>query len=277
MWGNWVYHSGLAGVISFCLGFVARCPLPVFCRAWLFGRFSAVFGLNLAEVGAPLTSYSSFDQFFTRSLCFDSRSIDEDSGTVVCPVDGVLLASGVISGDRVIQVKGVDYSLSSLLGPLFSETYRDGYFLTWYLSPKDCHRIFSPVAGEVSRACWIPGKLFPVREPYISGLPGLYVKNERVISELKMASGSCAVVKVGAFNVGRISLPYDPGFVTHRFESHYQLKSYPNRPTIEKCGWLGTFHLGSTVVVVFEKDRFKSDVLALGQQYSYGQRIGCMT
>jgi phosphatidylserine decarboxylase len=76
------------------------------------------------------------------------------------------------------------------------------------------------------------------------------VRNERVIVFIETrALGRVAVVLVGAFCVGRITVPMLPAPVVP--EGHHRIE--PPRPVL-RGHEVGTFHLGSTVVVLVAAD-----------------------
>jgi phosphatidylserine decarboxylase len=272
MIGSWFYATLLSNWISRLSGYAASIPLPVFFREMGYKGFASVFGINLSEVEKELKTFRSFNAFFTRSLRSDKRPISHQPGDVVSPVDGTLLIHGPIENGNLIQAKGVVYSITHLLG-YDASAYNGGYFLTFYLSPKDCHRVFCPVDGQVSRCVHIPSRLFPVREPYISGLEGLYTKNERLTTVLETPKGDCAVVQVGATNVGAMTTTYDTSVVTNCGKIAIS-RTYPTPFTFKKGDWIGTFYLGSTVVLCFQKGVFTPhDQLKLGP-IKYGETIG---
>jgi phosphatidylserine decarboxylase len=66
-------------------------------------------------------------------------------------------------------------------------------------------------------------------------------------------------VAVGAYNVGRISAAYDPewyaGWVTNRAGTEPETRVYDPPHRLHRGDEIMTFHLGSTVVLVFERDR----------------------
>jgi phosphatidylserine decarboxylase len=252
------------------------CPIPVFLRAWAYTRFAHFFGINLTEVEKALSEYSSLDDFFTRALKPEARPMGVHEKQVLSPVDAVLLASGPLQKGTLIQAKGISYALHDLMGDS-SSLFQSGYFMTFYLSPRDCHRIFSPVAGKVIRSTVIPGRLFPVREPYISGFSGLYTRNARVVTILETESGRVAVVMVGAFNVGKMDVTYDPSVHSAYFSRTIRHRDYSGGDAFSPGDWLGTFHLGSTVVLVMENEGFSPrGELTWGTPVRYGQPIGWM-
>ena len=237
------YHA-----ISFLTGVIARLSVPIF----IVQFFANSFGIKINEAEKPLSEYRSIDAFFTRGLRSELRPISETE--IVSPVDGQVLEYGRISNGKLIQAKGLFYSLESLIPLPSASDFKDGHFVTIYLSPKDCHRIFSPVSGTVLASRIVPGKVLPVREPYISGHPNLYVENTRLITLLSSAVGKVAVVKVAALNVSSISTECQVG------------------ASVSKGQHLATFHLGSTVVLLFEKNAMEEFSFS-STHIKYGESI----
>lgn len=81
--------------------------------------FSSQFAniLSLSEVGeSDLHKYPNLAAFFYRELKPGVRPIDPSPNTVVSPADGTVLQYGTIDNGKVEQVKGITYTLESLLG-----------------------------------------------------------------------------------------------------------------------------------------------------------------
>jgi phosphatidylserine decarboxylase len=70
--------------------------------------------MNLAKT--KVSDFTSFNDFFIRTLNKEARPIDMDPNTLISPGDGRLLAYDNISMHKLIQVKNLTYSLSELLG-----------------------------------------------------------------------------------------------------------------------------------------------------------------
>ena len=232
--------------------FITELWIPPFCRSFIFTLFSNTFGINITEAEHPLSTYTSFDSFFTRNLKKGCRSFNEDSNIVSSPVDALLLETGVITQQSLIQAKGLNYSLSELCPNMDMTSFENGSFSTLYLSPKDCHNIYAPMDGTLTQITHVPGKLYPVREPYISNFKNLYTKNERLNLYFDTPKGKIVVVLVGAFNVGTMSTPLDADWSTNSFTLTVRSKLYSNID-VKKGDKIGTFHLGSTVVLLTEK------------------------
>lgn len=252
---------------------IARTPIPTPFRKLAFRRFAASFGLNLNEVKAPLSSFKNFDAFFTRELKPESRPISNQAFTLVSPVDAEVLEFGHIQHGQLIQAKGVTYSLQEFLGSYPTEDYEKGSFITLYLSPADCHRIFSPAEGNVRAWHHIPGYLYPVREPHISKTKDLYVENERLFTLIEAQGFNVLVGKVGATNVGTMSLTYDT-LKTNRFFQKEDTKYFNIPIQVEPGDHISTFHLGSTVVMITDKRvRFSCKQK---QRVKYGEPIAVL-
>lgn len=252
---------------------IARTHIPYPLRSFAFKRFAASFGLNLSEVKEPLTSYSSFNAFFTRELKPESRPISDQAFTLISPVDAQILEFGHIQHGQLIQAKGVTYSLQDFLGSFPAEEYDKGSFVTLYLSPADCHRIFSPIEGNVRAWHHIPGYLYPVREPHISKTKDLYVENERLFTLIETPSVNVLVGKVGATNVGTMSLTYDT-LKTNRLFQKEKTKYFDIPTQVQPGDHISTFHLGSTVVLITDQRvRF---TCSEKQVVKYGQPIATL-
>jgi phosphatidylserine decarboxylase len=99
----------------------------------------------------------------------------------------------------LIQAKGSEFDLATLLGrrPAAARLEGGAYVIT-YLSPKDYHRVHSPV-GARSWGGARAGTLFSVGAASIRREPGLFVRNERFITLIEMDGGGLvAVVMVAA-------------------------------------------------------------------------------
>lgn len=213
------------------VGWAAAAQAPQFLVQRLIRWFACMYKINLDEATRPISEYSSLGAFFTREIRSECRPIS--SATVVSPTDGDVISTGHVSDGMVVQVKGRTYSVASLLGGSHTN-YQS--FATIYLSPKDCHRIFSPVQGQIVSIRLIPGCLYPVRQKQLRAIPHLYCKNERLVSIITVAGGhQVALVAVGALNVGSMTTTFDRGKLP--------LSITPGE-------WIKTFHLGSTVVVL---------------------------
>lgn len=262
------------GFISRIVGFITRIPFPPFILNPVINRYCSGYGVNREEIHYPEGGFKTFNQFFTRRLKAGARVIDSAGDSVISPVDARIDQFGRIDDTRIIQAKGVDFSLADLLP---SDRYRffvDGSFITLYLSPADYHRIHSPVGGSLTGYYVIPGKLFTVQDFMVRGMRGLFSVNERVISYIETGRGMVAACKIGAMNVGRITLSYADVATNGAFRNRREF-FFPDdkKPLVEKGEELGIFNLGSTIILLFQKDMIRFDGIACGSTIRMGERI----
>jgi phosphatidylserine decarboxylase len=264
-------------MLSRAFGALTRVPMPrVFLRRFI-AWYTAKFGVNASEYVEPAGGFRTINEFFTRKLKDGVRPVDGDPQSVVSPVDARVDQYGRIDAEKLIQAKGIDYRLSELVPSEMHRHFLDGEFITLYLSPGDYHRIHSPVKGTIEGYFHVPGKLFTVQEFMVQSLPDLFSINERLISYVRAPGGMAAVCKVGATNVGRISLSYDTVITNRTFRSRKErLYGDGEKKEIGRGGELGTFNLGSTVVLLFEKGMVRFDPLELGSRVKLGQRIAAL-
>ena len=210
--------------------------------------------MDLSEAATPLRSHPTVSALFTRPLRPGVRSWPPAESVAGSPVDGVMGQAGRIEEGRLLQAKGRSYTAAALLDDrATAERFHDGVFATVYLSPRHYHRIHAPVAGRVGRARHVPGRLLPVNRPAVRLVDRLFPRNERLICLLEETPlGAMAVVAVGAFNVGRITAAFDDRLVTNRRSARAETRVYHPPVAVERGDEIMTFHLGSTVVLLFE-------------------------
>ena len=255
-------------------GLLADAKLPRFLLTLLIRLFSWKYGVNLEESSKQVSEYKNFNEFFTRKLLPDVRSLDPDKEAVLSPVDGILGESGVISNGILIQAKGLEYRLADLLKDSEkSKLYDGGIFITIYLAPYNYHRIHSMVSGEVSQFCYVPGDLWTVSPLGVHHVPELFARNERLITFFETDKGECAIVKIGATVVGRIRVVYHD-ISSNRFGATFQKSVLEPPLRVERGDEVGLFELGSTVICLFRPGQIELKDLKINQEILFGQAIG---
>ena len=112
---------------------------------------------------------------------------------------------GRIEQGLLIQAKQHDYSVRSLLANAEdAERFKDGSFITVYLSPRGYHRIHMSDGGTLTSMTHVPGRLFSVAPSSVETIPSLFARNERVVTLFETPNGAMAMVLVGAMNVAAI-------------------------------------------------------------------------
>lgn len=262
---------------SALIGWGATKTVPHMLRPLAYRAFARAVGANLEEAELALDAYPSFGEFFARRLRNGARAIDPDRRAIISPCDGVVAAVGTTEGGTLVQAKGRHYTLAELLASdSLARKLEGGAYATIYLSPRDYHRVHTPCTGRILAYGYVPGALWPVNPRIVSRVDGVFSRNERVVIELNCPElGDVALVMVGAAGVGNIVL---------RGRGDQQLSSAALRSANERHRMeldlqltrgdeLGAFRLGSTVIIVFGRDRARL-ALVEGQTLSFGEAIG---
>jgi len=219
---------------------------------WFVGHY----GVNMEEAANPaIESYATFNEFFTRALRPGARPLA--GADYICPVDGAISQFGAIDDDQIVQAKDHNYSVVALVGGDrdLAAQFQHGSFATLYLSPKDYHRVHMPCEGRLKRMIFVPGSLFSVNPVTARNVPGLFARNERAVCVFDSELGPFVLVLVGATIVGSMETVWhgivNPPGTRQVREWHYQ----PQDWVFKKGDEMGRFSLGSTIVVLFPKER----------------------
>lgn len=240
------------------------------------------YGVNMAEaVETNPDVYASFNDFFTRSLKPEVRSVAQGREQICCPADSTISQLGHIMELTIFQAKGHDYSLVELLGGSEERArpFRGGEFATMYLSPGDYHRVHMPFFGQLKEMVYIPGRLFSVSPDFTETVPRLFARNERVVCLFDTSHGPMIVVLVGAIFVGSIETVW-AGEVTPPTGKRIKVVRYGNidekEIQLEKGEELGRFNMGgSTIIVLFGPGCVKWDrELEATTRVKFGQLLG---
>lgn len=241
--------------LSRVVGKLAASENPII-KNTVIQAFKAQYGIDMsiAEQSNAL-KFKSFNEFFTRSLKEGVRQIDTDSHSIVSPADGAISQLGKIEEGNIFQAKGQSFSVEKLIAdPQLAEPFKNGHFATVYLSPKDYHRVHMPFAGTLTETLYVPGELFSVNQTTAENIPGLFARNERMVCLFDTELGRMAVVLVGAMIVAGIET-----VATGKVKPSGHLELNQHNLFLEKGAELGRFYLGSTAVVLFEKDKMQWD------------------
>lgn len=223
---------------------------------WFVRRYRVVMD---EAANSDIGSYTTFNQFFTRPLRAGVRPLANSA--LICPVDGAISQFGPIEQGQLFQAKGHHYSAQALVGgdATLAARFNAGSFACLYLSPKDYHRIHMPCDGKLLEMTYVPGDLFSVNPTTAANVPGLFARNERVVCVFESeAYGKFVMVLVGATIVGSMA--------TIWHEAKNQIINPPRHGrtvkwdysdqaiTLKQGNEMGRFLLGSTVVMLFEKN-----------------------
>jgi phosphatidylserine decarboxylase len=286
-------RARVGAAYSAVVGWGATQALPARLRGLAYRAFARAVGANLDEVELDLARYPSLGDFFARKLRPGARVIDPAPGAIISPCDGVIAARGIAVAGSLVQAKGRSYRLAELVadGELAARL-TGGAYATIYLSPRDYHRVHTPVDARIAGYDYLPGSLWSVNPRVAARRDGIIARNERVVFRMNAGPLGCvALVMVGAGGVGNIRLapalsgaggrgglgdPGEPGDVID--SAAWRSAREPRRVELSEVAVargdeLGAFRLGSTVVVVFEPGKVE---LAgeVGDPVRFGQRLG---
>ena len=246
----------------------------------LIRGFLRLYDVNLDEVRLEVPEdFDTFNDFFVRELRDGARNIDPDPDAFVSPADGTLSQAGAIRGDRLLQAKGIDYTLADLLAIDLddSKVFADGTFATIYLAPYNYHRVHAPLDGTLVSAHYVPGDLFSVNDATAKHVSGLFRRNERLNLHFETAAGRMVLIFVGALNVGSISTPWSGEIRPRKSGVVERLNLSAHSCDVKKGDLLGWFNMGSTVIVLLPEGSCRwQDDLVPGATTRMGTRIGTL-
>lgn len=221
-------------------------------------------------------AFPFFNAFFTRALKAGARTAPEDPAAIACPADGRVSQLGRIIDGRILQAKGRDYSVAELIGDAkTAESFRDGSFITVYLSPRDYHRVHAPLAGTLRETLHIPGRIFSVAPGTVEDVPNLFARNERLVCHFDGEHGPFSVILVGAMLVSGIETVWS-GVEVPPYARSVTRKSFADRAVrLARFDELGRFNMGSTVIFLLPPGVAELDATLLAESpVKVGQAIG---
>ncbi|MCB1593715.1 MAG: phosphatidylserine decarboxylase [Xanthomonadales bacterium] len=245
-------------------------------KNFVIRKIVKAYNVNLSEaISDNFDDYKHFNEFFTRQLKPDARSIDKANDSLISPVDGAISQCGPIKDGRIFQAKGFDYTVNELLAcdNEKAKYYEDGEFATIYLSPKDYHRMHAPMDCQVEKTVHVPGRLFSVANWTAESIPRLFARNERLVCYLQTEIGEIAFVLVGAIFVSSMETVFN-GVVTPPYAKKVQEVPLNENTRLQKGDELGRFNMGSTVIMLFPKNSISFEKeLKAGQSVQLGEKL----
>ncbi len=201
--------------------------------------------INESEFLDRVDDYKSFNDFFIRKLKPQSRQWNTNPNVFISPADCRLLVYPTLANDKVIPVKGIDFSVNALLMREASE-FHNGAAAVFRLNPSDYHRFHFPCDGEILDSKHISGTFHSVNPVVLGAGIEVFTRNKRCCTTLfNKLFGKISFIEVGAFGVGEI------------------VKTYSGRRVL-KMQEKGYFKFGgSSIVLLFEKDKiqFSADLI----------------
>ena len=226
----------------------------LFIKDLLIGLFCYFYKPNLKEsVEGDTKRFKSFNDFFTRKLKSESRPINPDINIITSPVDGMIVQLGKIEKETLIQAKGIKYNISDLIkDKTLAKTFRNGFFITIYLAPKNYHRIHSPFNGTIEETKYLEGNLYSVNTQSTRKIRSLYSNNERTFCYVKSDNFYYGLVSVGAAMVGSI-VPFwniETNPKKRNLVDLWNKGPEEDLKAVSKGQELSYFQMGSTVILL---------------------------
>ncbi len=269
-------HGGFPNLVVAALGIsLSRVPIPM--RRLRPPLYRGIFGnkyppgLDENEAEMPLAAYRSINALFTRGVKPECRPIPAGTPQFLCPCDGTVQDIGRVEPGTTLTLKGTRYTLDSLAPGTDVRLFEGGYFAVIFLSPIDCHRVFSPQDGLLEEVTHVPGHRLLVHPPYQTAEYPVYTLNERMVLRLSTGFGPCAVVMVAGWGVGNIRLPVAPEFRPRSWEAATRTWSPP--AALSRGQWMATFELGSTVVLLTPPGPGVTTGVCTNEKVKYGQPL----
>ncbi len=215
--------------------------------------FIKKFHVDVTEFLNPVTSYTSFNDFFIRKLKPDVRPMSHAKNIAVMPADARYLFYQNIAASDGFLIKGAKFSIDDLLqDPELSKRYTGGAMLLARLCPTDYHRFHFPSDATLCDTRELPGALFSVNPMALRRNIQIFTENKRSITTIQTEEfGQILYIAVGATYVGTI---------------HH---TYKKMGPYAKGEELGYFSFGgSSLVLLFEPGKilFDADLIANSAQ-----------
>src|SRR5262249_12816167 len=112
-------HGGFFNLAVAALGIkLSRVKIPS--KRLRLAVFRGIFlkkypGLDENEADQPLEAYPSLNAFFTRGIKPECRPIQTGTPQFLAPCDGTVQEIGRITNGKLLTLKGIEYTLGSLL------------------------------------------------------------------------------------------------------------------------------------------------------------------
>ena len=155
------------------------------------------------------TPFTTYFDFFTRKL--PRVQMPEDA--LGAWAEGYISAWENIDPKRLIQVKGSEYDLSSLLqDEAWARRYAGGTLFRIRLAPQHYHHFHWFDNAKIGRIKDIKGAYYSVHPLAVAEIARLYCENKRRIVEAKTERfGTMLLIEVGATMIGSVVNPFQSG------------------------------------------------------------------
>lgn len=187
------------------------------------------------------TEFTSYNEFFTRSIRSGFRPVDMEAQSFISPSDGKVMVYP-LTGDNLFKIKNSTYTVKSLLGSeRLARRFEGGYAVIVRLTVDDYHRYCYVDDARKTKNIFIPGKLHTVNPIAVETVP-VFKENCREYTLLHTKNfGDVLQMEVGALMVGKIN-------------------NYHGRTIVKKGQEKGRFEFGGSTIILFvQKDKVEID------------------
>jgi phosphatidylserine decarboxylase len=190
----------------------------------------------------------------------------------VSPCDAIVGACGRIEDTRLLQIKGLSYTLEDLLlDPVLVERYRDGSYVTLRLTASMYHRFHAPHDGRVERVTYIAGDTWNVNPIALKRIEKLFCRNERAVLRCRLADDTpILLVPVAAILVASIRLHCADVLLHLEYRGANEIPCDARYAKGQEMGW---FQHGSTIIALVPKGISVHDGITDGHRLRMGEPL----
>lgn len=253
---------------TLAMGWLSRIESPMLCKVAI-PLWKTFGGLDLSE--SRTQTFTSLHQCFVRQLQDGARPVAEEPGVLVSPCDGIIGAFGPVHDGLALQIKGMPYALSELLGSADeARRYEGGWYLTLRITSAMYHRFHAPCAGRIDRVTYLCGDTWNVNPIALKRVERLFCRNERAAIRLTTGKAMITMVPVAAILVASIRLHFLDVLLHLRYRGANRIDCDVNVSRGDELGW---FQHGSTIVVLSPPDVRPRPDLREGQTILMGEAL----
>ena len=228
--------------------------------------FMAATNYRIDDYFSGPSGWQTFNQFFAREVRPGKRPIaaPRDDTVIVSPADAVFMGQWPVDENSNITVKGVNWSISELLGDSqYADAFANGIYTHSFLYIDDYHRYHVPVGGVVREVRNIHGNVYMDvrRNPdgsldVVDGDTYQFNQERGLIVVDSPDVGLVAVLPIGMAYVSSVNLTPEVG------------------ATLQKGDEFGYFLFGGSDIVTVFQDRNVILDAEVGKKYLQGERLG---
>lgn len=165
------------------------------------------YSIDISEFEKPVKAFTSFNDFFIRTLKPNARPAERSPYTAIMPADARYLVMHAVKQEARFSIKGGSFNLHSFLNSKkLAYEFEGGNMVIARLCPLDYHRFHFPFDCDIEqKPTLINGSLYSVSPWALKKRSTILSENKRVLTLLNSnVFGKVAFVEIGATCVGTI-------------------------------------------------------------------------